>query len=302
MENTTAVAADGGAMRKMDPIKKLFRDTWKLYETRFSTFSKIILIPAAMIAVGSLMIANRGAMVAVALGGLLLVIGVIVFIFAGIALMISVIEGTDFKESYRRSTKVFWPLIWVSILIGVVTLGGIVMLIVPGIMMGIWFVFSRYLVIAENRRGMDALTQSREYARGYWWAIFGRMLLMGIVVAVASAIVSGILTGIFGAILAPVVSALIWVFVVPFGVVYPYIIYKNLAALKPELATKQSDASRGFFKASGIVGIVGLILIPIVFFAAAVAFIKLSQHRIDLNNLPAGWNISSSTVSSTTGY
>jgi hypothetical protein len=299
MENNDA-AAGGQAMRKLDPIKKLWSDTWQLYGARFDTFAKIILIPAAIVALGSLMAMDRGATVAVVLGGLISFIGFIVFIFAEIALLIAVVNGTDFKESYRRSPGLFWSLVWVSVLGAVVTLGGIVMLIVPGIMMGIWFAFSRYLVIAENRRGMGALTQSREYARGYWWAIFGRALLMGIAVAVVSGIVSGILIGILGAVLAPVVSAIIWIFVVPFAVVYSYVLYKNLALLKPELATTQADTSRGFLKASGIVGIIGIILIPIAIITL-VGFAVMS-NRINFQNPTGIFNVPSSTVTGTSGY
>jgi hypothetical protein len=308
MEKNPAV--DGGTMRKMDPVGKLFSDTWQFYKAHFDRLGKIILIPAAIVAVGGVMVAYRGPDALTFLGGLISIIGGITFIFGGIALLFAVIKGTDVAESYRLSKGMFWPLVWVSILGGVIALGGVIMLIIPGIMMGMWFLLSRYLVIAEDRRGLNALTQSREYARGYWWALFGRTLLMGIAVGIASAIVSGILGSIVksvgAAFIGPVITMFVWVFVVPYSIVYIYMIYKNMAALKPELATMQSNASRGFLKASGIVGIVGIILIPI-FIVAIIGFLLLHGRVTvngspDVNTPPGVFGSASSTTPGTPSY
>ncbi len=283
------VAVSGATLQKLDSIKKLIGDTWRSYKERFSVYGEIILFPAVITAVGNMMIAQRNLVVVAALGGLVSLIGFIAFIFGGIALLLAVIKGTDVKESYRQSVALFWPFVWVSILGVVVTIGGFIMLIVPGIMMGIWFLFSRYLVITEGRRGLDALVQSREYARGYWFALFGRMLLMGIVIAVLSAIVSGLLTLLItvtaGAIFAPIVNILIWVFVVPFSVIYLYVIYKNVVALKPHLAAAPVSTSRGFLKASGIVGVVGIVLIPIIIIVLVGSAIFL---KANYKHLPPG--------------
>ncbi len=54
------------------------------------------------------------------------------------------------------------------------------MLIVPGIILSLALIFSSFALVLENRRGLDALMQSRAYAKGYWWAIFGRYLLFGL--------------------------------------------------------------------------------------------------------------------------
>jgi hypothetical protein len=268
MENSDMAVSSRG-IQKLDPVGKLFHDAWESYKAHFSTFVKILIIPSVLVAAGNL-IATRGGAVVAGAGGLISFIGLIILIFAGIALMFAVIAGTDFAESYRRSPGVFWSLVWVSILGGVITLGGLVMLIVPGIMMGIWFVFSGYIVIAENRRGLNTLTQSREYTRGYWWALLGRLLLMYLAVGIVCVVISVPLTLIFGALVVPVVNMVFWIFVVPFPVVYIYMIYKNLTVVKSELVTTQSSASRGFLKASGIVGIVGIVLIPILLISVIV--------------------------------
>jgi hypothetical protein len=297
MGNNVA-ASVGQTVRRLYPIGKLFRDAWREYKSKFSTLAKIILVPAVIVALGNALLSQHGTVAVV--GSLIYFVGCIVLIFASIALLFAIIAGTDFAESYRRSPGIFWSFVWVSVLGGVATLGGFVMLIVPGILMGIWFLFSRYLVIAENRRGLNALMQSREYARGYWWAIFGRMLLVSIMVGIIAAAASAILISIFGAALGSVVNVFVWVFVVPFPVVYIYLVYKNLTMLKPELATAQPNANRKFLVASGIVGIIGIVLIPILLIGL-IGF-ALTHQRGMSNNPPGTLGAPSNTASGTPGY
>jgi hypothetical protein len=293
-----SVGPVGGTMRKLDPVGKLFRGAWALYKAKFSTLAKIVLVPVAVMVAGGLLMATRGMTGVVVLGGLIYCAGFIIFVFAGIALIVSVASGTDFAASYRQSPKFFWPMVWVSILGGVVTFGGFVMLIVPGIMMALWFTFSRYLVIVENRRGLNALTQSREYVRGYWWAIFGRGILMAVALSVAAGISSAILAAIFGRVVGAVFNAWTWIFIVPFSIIYIYEIYRNLTVLKPELATTQAAASRDFLKVSGIVGLVGIIVIPIILIAIVGFVFTRATARYYSNNV----EMSSSTASGTYNY
>ena len=298
MENNGA-ATVSGTMGRLEPVGKLFRGAWTIYKAKFSTLAKIILVPIVIMALGLRLMVGHMVPVMIAFGGLIYVVGIITLIFASIALIITVISGTDFAESYRRSPKFFWPMVWVSILGGVMTIGGFVMLIVPGIMIALWFTFSRYLVITENRRGLNALTQSRAYVRGYWWAICGRGILMGISVAVVSGISSAVLSGIFGTSIGSALNLWTWIFVVPFPLIYIYEIYKNLTVLKPELATTQSDASRTFLTASGIIGIFGMILIPIII----IVLIGLTLTRLgSVRYSPGVFTIPSSTASGTYGY
>lgn len=60
---------------------------------------------------------------------------------------------------------------------------GFVLLIIPGIVLAILFLFSQFVLVEEEYRGLNALMISREYIKGYAWSVFGRLLLLGALLA-----------------------------------------------------------------------------------------------------------------------
>lgn len=248
----------------LNPIGTLFSDTWRLYKERLGPSLAILLAPAVVIALGSV-IQGRGVFASF-LGILLGLIGWIAFFVASLAIIFCIGRGTDFGESYRSALKIFWPFVWISVLSYFVVIGGFVMLIVPGIIMGVWIGFAKYVLVMEGKRGMNALVQSRDYLRGYFWAVLGRDLLLGIVFAVIILIIQLPVAFLFGPIGTAVASALWLLLLTPFSVAYVYKMYENLTALKPGVATSQATAGRGFLVASGIVGLVApaIIIVAII--------------------------------------
>ncbi len=85
-------------------------------------------------------------------------------------------KKADFK--FRDCLAVFWPALCISVLTALITLGGFLMIIIPGVIFTVWYAFSVYLVILEKKRGVGALLhESREMSRGKFWPIFGRLIL-----------------------------------------------------------------------------------------------------------------------------
>jgi hypothetical protein len=106
---------------------------------------------------------------------------------------VSNIQGTHQWASslnIKRIIKYIWTVILQGLLIGL----GFICLIVPGVILAVWFSQTRFVFVNENLSGMAALRRSREYVKGYWWQVVGRSIAGNIVVAIA--------TGILGALLA----------------------------------------------------------------------------------------------------
>jgi hypothetical protein len=90
-----------------------------------------------------------------------------------------------------------------SILVGTVLLSaiatffGLIALVIPGLVMAIWFQFLGQVVILEDRSYLDALRRCRELVRGVWWRTFGWVLVInvasGLVGRVLSVVVAGAL-------------------------------------------------------------------------------------------------------------
>lgn len=84
-----------------------------------------------------------------------------------------------YKESFSSTSHLIWPVIYTSLLVLVIVLGGTILFIIPGIIFSIWFSFTFYTVILEEKRGANALKASKEMVVGRWWGIFWRLLAPG---------------------------------------------------------------------------------------------------------------------------
>jgi hypothetical protein len=88
-----------------------------------------------------------------------------------------------------------------SVLVGTVILSalailaGLVALVIPGLVMAIWFQFVGQVVILENGTYLDALRRCRDLVRGAWWRTFGYLIVIGIAGGAASFIVTTLVSG-----------------------------------------------------------------------------------------------------------
>jgi hypothetical protein len=250
------------------PVGQLFREAWRLSMQRFGILVALYAVPILVMA--------AGAMLAAAGYGIALVpifIGAVLALPSGLAAVFALARGTGFAESFTQGLRLFFPALWLGILSLLVVSGGMVMLVVPAILMGIWFIFSSFTFVLEGKRGLQALLQSREYARGYWWAIFGRVLLLQIVLSVIIGILMGVASAVFGSVAGSLVSMACDLFVIPFSLAYTYRMYQSLAALKPALPASTPAKGRGFLIASAVLGL----LFPFLIIAAAILFAATSH-------------------------
>jgi hypothetical protein len=90
----------------------------------------------------------------------------------------------------------FWPYLGMSILSGIGTVIGFILLIVPGVILMVrWSAASGY-VIGRREGVIDSLGASWDATRGHSWPIFFAALLMFLAMIIAG----GIVGGLFGAI------------------------------------------------------------------------------------------------------
>lgn len=245
----------------LNSIKSLFSDAWNRYEERAGEFAEILLAPVALIAAADILRTQGFPFNDIAT--VLRIAGWILFIIAWPGLIHSIDRKTDIDESYSVGASLFFPLMWVVILITIATLGGMVLLIIPGIFLSISLVLSQYTLVLEGRRGSDALSQSREYIKEYWWAVFGRVILLGIVTLAIYFVVSIPFSALFGITGSRVTSDILLLVIVPFSASYYYTIYQNLKVLKPELHSHHEVPHNTFITVAQVVGIVFIAVIVI---------------------------------------
>jgi hypothetical protein len=216
----------GGAKMSLHSIGSLFRDSWKLYKERWRVLVEIVLLPTLVVTLGYVFL-YLGLPFSI-LGGLIVFVGYIIFMFSVLPVIFSLHHTAGVDASYKATIGWFWPFVWVTILEIFAVLGGFIMLIIPGIWLAVGLMLMAYMFVIERRRGIDALRQSKDYIKGYWWAILGRVLLLGLIFLAATIIIEIPVMIIAGGAARILVTMVLTLFFIPFSVIYHYIIFENL--------------------------------------------------------------------------
>lgn len=160
----------------------------------------------------------------------------IVLMVAGILMGIAMIHAVmnpaiGIKEAYHAAKPFFWRYVVLSLMIGFVILGGLILLVIPGIIFMVWFSFSYYVLIEEGISGVDAMKRSKSLVSGKWFAVFGRLLVVfigGIVIGSIFSVLTGMVDQMVGATLISIVGMFANAVVAPISVAYLYLLYKEL--------------------------------------------------------------------------
>jgi len=275
--------------KKLPRIQALFTASWESYKVRAGQLALIMLLSMAVILCGmfagaivlavGLGIAALGSGVAGGETGfvpglmaaaplpviLAILVGVlvvsIVSVYINIMLLLAAIEkpGQSISDLARKSKPFFLPMVVASLLSGLVIYGGMI-IIVPGIFFAIALSFVSYVILTENVRGFAALQRSRELVRGYWWAVLGRVLLLGVSWMVVSFVVTEILSRTH-LVSLQFIWSLAGVFIFsPFAIMYSTEIWRQLVSIN---SARQGDlADRWKYLVPAVVG--GLIAVLLI--------------------------------------
>lgn len=136
-------------------------------------------------------------------------------------------QPLGYKESFSATSHLIWPIIYTSLLVVLIVIGGTILFVIPGIIFSIWYSFTYYSVLFEEKRGVAALSASKSLVSGRWWQIFWRLMAPGVFYAVifvvlmsavtsllklampqtfAFLIVNGILNSILSAMISPLTA------------------------------------------------------------------------------------------------
>lgn len=256
--------------------REMLNESLFMFKSRFKTLLGVALIPSLVIILLFILFGVIG-FFSLSFGSSIvnylliivvcfLFVAVIVLQFWGRAALIYAIkdggENIGIKESFRRGRVKIRQFFWVSILTGLVTMGGLLLFGIPGIIFSVWFSFAIFIVIEEDLRGMNVLLKSREYVRGYWWSVWWRNLYLGgilMVIGLAFTFFEGLFSFLnlqaLGE-LVNLVNVVVSIILTPLATIYQFIIYKNLKEIKGDFAF---SPSRGFKIKLLIISIIGVV-------------------------------------------
>lgn len=212
---------------------------------------------------------------------LLIFAAIIVQLVAQVALLYAIKErnqGIGIKEAYKKAWHKTHSYLWVSFLGGLAAFLGYIFFIIPGIILWVWFSLAIVIVVAEELKGTEAVLKSKEYVRGMWWAVFGRLVFLSVIFFVISFVVNIIFAIIFNIIgipeLSNITNTIVNFFLIPLMFAYFYVLYENLKSIKGNIIFAPSQKQKSALVFAAIVG--GLI-IPIII--GGIMFLVFSSTR-----------------------
>lgn len=123
--------------------------------------------------------------VSLGIGIILLVIGAVLQVMAlRLELSTAQEKSTNLQQLWEFARKYFFRLVGLGIVGGAAIVGGLILLIVPGIILITRFFFAPYIMIDKDLGIIDSLKASSEMSKDAWgpiWSVIGVILLISIV-------------------------------------------------------------------------------------------------------------------------
>ncbi|MDQ3014240.1 MAG: hypothetical protein M3Q73_00025 [bacterium] len=284
----------------LPPAGTLLKESFVFYKKHLGLIVGIAVVPI-ILSLALILLGDIQVPYVFAIGALILVI---ISSLSYIALTIAVskngvVEG-DVVGAYSASVNLLIPNIWMSLISMCAVIGGFVLLFVPGFYLALAISLGIFVLIVENKRGLDALAQSWHYVRGYWGHIFGKLFFFGvamILISIAVGIVAAIATlPLLGSdqkndMIFDIVSQILQGLVLgPLGTIYLYLIYQGMRKIKPEPANHiEFEGLKNKLRTVAILGVVAIVAFIALLIKTSDGFNP--QFRIPTSGLPsgAGW-------------
>src|SRR5882672_1974436 len=184
-------------------IQTLFQDSWELFQRTFLSYLKLLGLGIAFLFLGVLIgilislpvtvitIGNHfqifhhitpfytTILVLLGLWAVLYLLSILAMgvIFPIVSILIFQEEKAEsLFDLIKQSKQLFWPYFLTMLLSGVLVFGGMALLVIPGIVIAIFFSFVAYEVVLENQSGSHALQRSYVMVKHYFWQVVGRLV------------------------------------------------------------------------------------------------------------------------------
>lgn len=126
------------------------------------------------------------------------------------------------RETLARAWSSTRTLFIQGVLGGLIVALGLVLLIIPGLVFGVWFTFAGFLVVVEGLGAIESLKKSKEMVSGIFWAVAGRNAVFIILIGLIQ----------MGTSFIPYAGGLILILFSPYYVLLPYLLYEDVKRFK----------------------------------------------------------------------
>jgi Membrane domain of glycerophosphoryl diester phosphodiesterase len=142
-------------------------------------------------------------------------------------------QDLDLEQSYRFGFARLGPVLVVSVLVGLATLLGLLVFIIPGIYVGVRLAVSIQALVVEDKRGTEAMRRSWGLVGGHWWHAAFTLLVAGLITGVVNAVITAPFSG--GWFLQGIAAAVATTVTLPYGALVGVLLYLDLRTRKDRL-------------------------------------------------------------------
>ena len=147
-------------------------------------------------------------------------------------------QDPSLEQSYRFGFHRLGSVLLVSVLVGLATIAGFILLVIPGIYIGVRLAVSVEALVVEGRRGTQAMGRSWELVGGHWWHAFGALVVAGLLTGLVNAVITAPF-GNTGWFVQAIAAAVATVITMPYGVLVGVLLYLDLRARKEALTLER---------------------------------------------------------------
>ena len=143
-------------------------------------------------------------------------------------------QDLDVEQSYRFGFARLGPILVVSVLVGLATLLGLIVFIIPGIYIGVRLAVSIQSLVVEDKRGTKAMRRSWDLVGGHWWHAAFTLLVAGLITGLVNAVITAPFSA--GAwLLQGIAAAVATTVTLPYGALVGVLLYLDLRVRKEPL-------------------------------------------------------------------
>lgn len=119
------------------------------------------------------------------------------------ALILNQSPTNSVKASFLATKKYLLPVIAVSLLYALICMVGSVLLLLPGLIFGIWYYLATFSVIFDDNKILESLKTSKKLIVGRWWSMTFRIIIPKLLLFIALIIVEMVCVAILNQIFKP---------------------------------------------------------------------------------------------------
>lgn len=296
--STPTMNAEHGS--KLPGTVALIKEALAQYKRGFFKYIGILALPflcgaafsAAFIPLSSQFESGDTAIAPVIFIALLYILMVIVGVITQAAFIFTITdESLNIKQALQKGAKNIFSFAWLSLSLALVIYGALLAFIIPGLILTIPSTIAPFVWAKEGKKGIKAFTRAGHLVKGYWWAVFGRFLVVWLILfvpilgfgflmeTVEEGAISYILLGAY---------YLIVLFLSPALTIFIAKVYEQLQARKPELTEEELKKKSLWYRIFASLGVVLIVLgFAVIPFLLVTSLGKAREQARDVQTITA---------------